>query len=151
VIIIHVNTVLLGYIEDMANSRSIPHLTRLSRRVYANATQEALGMNLKQVSMLVALRDQGELPQTTLCDMMRLTQNTVVTWLNELEDAGYVSRIRDPQDRRKHNVGLTPKGEAALERAETELRRLEDDVLSGLNADERMQLRRLMAKALEAL
>lgn len=135
----------------MAISRSIPHLTRLSRRVNAAATVELLGMNLKQVSMLVALRDQGELPQTTLCDTMKLTQNTVVTWLNELEDAGYVARIRDPQDRRKHNVALTEKGSAALERAETELRRLEDEVLSGLTADERGQLRRLMAKALEAL
>jgi len=107
-------------------------------------------MNLKQVSMLAALRDQGELPQITLCDMMRTTQNTVVTWLNELEDAGYVSRMRDSADRRKHNVALTPKGIAALERAETELRRLEDEVLSGLNADERTQLRRLLAKALES-
>ena len=106
-------------------------------------------MNLKQVMMLASLRDQGELPQTTLCDMMRTTQNTVVTWLNELEDAGYVSRVRDPDDRRKHNVALTDKGSAALEKAETELRRLEDEVLSGLSADERTQLRRLLAKALE--
>src|ERR1041385_7508475 len=138
-------------LETVATSRTIPHLTRLSRRVYANATQETLGMNLKQVSMLAALRDQGELPQTTLCDMMRLTQNTVVTWLNELEDAGYVARIRDPEDRRKHNVALTEKGSSALERAETELRRLEDEVLSGLSADERTQLRRLLAKAVDTL
>jgi DNA-binding MarR family transcriptional regulator len=135
----------------VATSRTIPHLTRLSRRVNANATEELLGMGLKQVYMLASLRDQGELPQTTLCDMMRLTQNTVVTWLNELEDAGYIARIRDPQDRRKHNVALTEKGSAALERAETELRRLEDEVLSGLNADERTQVRKLLAKALDSL
>ncbi len=107
-------------------------------------------MHLKQVSMLAALRDQGELPQNTLTGMMKLTQNTVVTWLNELEDTGYVARIRDPDDRRKHNVEITEKGRLALERAETELRRLEDEVLTGLNADERGQLRRLMAKALDA-
>lgn len=133
----------------VANQKSIPHLTRLSRRVYAGATVELIGMNLKQVAMLVALRDQGDLPQTTLCDMMKLTQNTVVTWLNELEDAGYVERQRDPDDRRKHNVALTPKGADALERAETELRKLEDEVLAGLSADERTQLRKLLAKALE--
>jgi DNA-binding MarR family transcriptional regulator len=126
-------------------------LSRLTRRVNAKATQEMMGMNLKQVYMLATLRDQGELPQTTLCDMMRLTQNTVVTWLNELEDAGYVARIRDPEDRRKHNVALTEKGATALERAETELRRLEDEALSGLSADERGQLRKLLAKALDAL
>jgi DNA-binding MarR family transcriptional regulator len=135
----------------VASSRTVPHLTRLSRRVYANATEELLGMNLKQVTMLAALRDQGELPQTLLCDMMRLTQNTVVTWLNELEDAGYVSRIRDPDDRRKHNVALTEQGSTALERAETELRRLEDEVLAGLTADERTQLRKLLARALDTL
>ena len=108
-------------------------------------------MNLKQVGMLVMLRDQGELPQTLLCDMMRTTQNTVVTWLNELEEQGRVTRLRDPEDRRKHNVAITEAGVAALERAETELRRLEDEVLAGLSADERTQLRRLMAKALDAL
>src|SRR4051812_31388666 len=113
------------------------------------ATQELLGMNLKQVAMLASLRDEGELPQTTLCDMMRTTQNTVVTWLNELEDSGYVQRVRDPDDRRKHNVALTEKGASALEKAETELRRLEDETLTGLSADERTQLRRLLAKALD--
>ena len=146
-----VKIVKTSYTTSVAISRTVPHLTRLSRRVYAAATPELLGIGLKQVTMLAALRDQGELPQNTLCDMMRMTQNTVVTWLNELEDAGFVSRIRDAEDRRKHNVALTEKGAAALERAETELRRLEDEALSGLSADERTQLRRLLAKALEAV
>jgi DNA-binding MarR family transcriptional regulator len=119
--------------------------------VNANATPEVIGMNLKQLAMLVQLRDNGDLPQTTLCDAMKLTQNTVVTWLNELEDRGYIARMRDPDDRRKHNVTLTEAGEKALERAETELRRLEDEALSGLTADERTQLRKLMTKALDAL
>src|SRR6187549_253092 len=107
VIIMDVKTVQPSYSAVVATSRSIPHLTRLTRRVYASATQELLGMNLKQVAMLAQLRDQGELPQITLCDMMRTSQNTVVTWLNELEEQGFVSRIRDPNDRRKHNVALT--------------------------------------------
>ena len=145
-----VKIVMTSYSNSVAISRTVPHLTLLSRRVYAAATLELLGINLKQVTMLAALRDQGELPQNTLCDMMRMTQNTVVTWLNELEEAGYVSRVRDPDDRRKHNVALTSLGAVVLERAETELRRLEDETLSGLTADERTQLRRLLAKALDA-
>ena len=145
-----VKIVMTSYSNDVAISRTVPHLTLLSRRVYAGATPELLGINLKQVSMLAALRDQGELPQTLLCDMMGTTQNTVVTWLNELEDRGLVARLRDPDDRRKHNVTITATGVTALERAETELRRLEDEVLAGLSTDERAQLRRLLAKALEA-
>jgi len=62
----------------------------------------------------------------------------------------YVARLRHPEDRRKHNVAITEKGVAALERAEGELRRLEDEVLAGLSVDERTQLRRLLAKALES-
>lgn len=135
----------------MANARSIPHLTRLSRRVYANATPELLGMNLKQVSMLAALRHQGALPQTELCGAMKTTQNTMVVWLNELEDRGYVTRVRDPDDRRKHNVAITDAGVAALDRADDQLRKLEDEALAGLSGDERAQLRRLLAKALDAL
>jgi MarR family transcriptional regulator, lower aerobic nicotinate degradation pathway regulator len=135
----------------VANSRTIPHLTRLSRRVYAGATPELLGMNLKQASMLAALRHDGALPQTELCGAMKTTQNTMVAWLNELEERGYVTRVRDPDDRRKHNVAITDAGLVALDKADGELRKLEDDALAGLNADERTQLRRLLAKALEAL
>ncbi|WP_394825947.1 MarR family winged helix-turn-helix transcriptional regulator [Pendulispora albinea] len=126
----------------------IPHMTRLVRRVHAKVHEEALGMNSKQVYLLATLEDRGALPQQNLCDTLRTTQNTIVTWLNELEEAGYVERVRDPNDRRKHNVALTRAGHLALERAERELLRLEDEVLAALSADERAQLRKLLAKAL---
>jgi DNA-binding MarR family transcriptional regulator len=134
----------------VATARSIPHLIRLTRRVHANATPELLGMNLKQVSMLAALRHQGALPQTELCGAMKTTQNTMVVWLNELEERGYVARVRDPDDRRKHNVAITDAGIVALDRADDQLRKLEDEALAGLSGDERAQLRRLLAKALDA-
>jgi DNA-binding MarR family transcriptional regulator len=75
----------------------------------------------------------------------------MVVWLNELEERGYVARVRDPDDRRKHNVAITDAGIAALDRADDQLRKLEDEALVGLSSDERAQLRRLLAKALDAL
>jgi DNA-binding MarR family transcriptional regulator len=75
----------------------------------------------------------------------------MVVWLNELEERGYVARVRDPDDRRKHNVAITDAGIAALDRADDQLRKLEDEALVGLSGDERAQLRRLLAKALDAL
>lgn len=106
-------------------------------------------MTLKQLATLASLRDRGELPQQMLCDVLRTSQNTVVMWLNELEQAGFISRVRDAEDRRKHNVAITPAGATALERAELEMRRIEDEVLSRLTGEERAQLRKLLAKALE--
>jgi len=135
----------------MASPRTIPHLTRLTRRVYSQATEAILGMTLKQLATLATLRDRGDLPQQMLCDVLHTTQNTVVAWLNDLEAAGLVARVRDLDDRRKHNVAITSEGASALERAETELRRLEDEALVGLSADERAQLRKLLAKALDAI
>ncbi len=129
---------------------AIPYLTSLSRRVYNLARLEDLGVALKPLATLISLRDRGVLPQQALCDLLHTTQNTVVAWLNELEAAGFIERTRDQEDRRKHNVMVTSLGLAAIERAERELARLEDEVLSALTADERAQLRKLMAKALAA-
>src|SRR5512138_1232875 len=104
--------------------------------MHAIADPEKIGMTLKQLATLASLRDRGELPQQMLCDVLRMSQNTVVVWLNELEDAGFITRARDAEDRRKHNVAITPAGLAALERAEAEVRRCEDETLSALTADE---------------
>jgi DNA-binding MarR family transcriptional regulator len=46
-------------------------------------------------------------------------------------------------------VDLTNEGRAALERAERAQEGLEDQVLAGLNADERATLRSLLQRALE--
>jgi DNA-binding MarR family transcriptional regulator len=129
-------------------SSSTPHFIRLTRRIYASADTERIGVTLKQLATLASLRERGELPQQMLCDVLKTTQNTVVVWLNELEEAGLITRVRDAEDRRKHNVAITPAGVTALERGEVEMRRLEDEALSGLTADERAQLRKLVAKAL---
>lgn len=134
----------------MTSQRSVPHLTRLNRRVYARATVEQLGMTSKQLAVLALLRDTGDLPQQSLCGAMQLSQNTVVAWLNELEAMGLIERVRDADDRRKHNVHITELGRSALDDGESALRRIEDEVLSSLSDQERTQLRNLLAKALEA-
>lgn len=132
----------------MTSQRSVPHLTRIQRRVYARATVEQLGMTSKQLAVLALLRDTGDLPQQSLCGAMQLSQNTVVAWLNELEGMSFIERVRNADDRRKHNVHITDLGRKALEEGEAALRKLEDEVLSGLSEQERTQLRNLLAKAL---
>jgi DNA-binding MarR family transcriptional regulator len=48
-------------------------------------------------------------------------------------------------------IAMSTAADSCCDRSETELRRLEDEVLAGLSVDERTQLRRLLAKALDAL
>ena len=124
-------------------------LTRLSRVVYRRATPELIGVRLKEFVALVYLRESGKATQQKLAETMMLDANNCVILLNGLEEGGLIERTRDPEDRRRHIVEITSKGQRALERAEHELETLEDDVLGNLDAAERDKLRDLLAKALE--
>lgn len=127
---------------------SIGLLTQLSRVVYRRATEEVIGMRLKQLIALDHLRDTDSCLQQGLGQMLMLDPNNCVLLLNDLDDAGYVERRRDPKDRRRHIVEITPAGLTALEEAERKLETLEDEVLGNLSQAERAQLHELLTKAL---
>ncbi len=128
---------------------TISFLTQLSRVVYRRATEDVIGMRLKQLIALDHLRDNTSCLQQGLGQMLMLDPNNCVLLLNELDERGYVERRRDPEDRRRHIVEITPDGLAALAEAERKLETLEDQVLGNLSGSERSQLHDLLAKALE--
>jgi DNA-binding MarR family transcriptional regulator len=126
---------------------SIVLLTRLSRLIYRRVTEDVLGMRLKAYMTLSSLRD-GPVSQSDLCITMHLDPNNCVLMLNDLEDAGHVERRRDPVDRRRHIVEMTPAGHKAMLHAERAMESLEDDVLGALAPEERDVLRGLLDRAL---
>jgi DNA-binding MarR family transcriptional regulator len=128
---------------------SIVLLTRLSRLVYKRATEDVLGMRLKAYVTLSNLRE-GPRSQQDLCIAMHLDPNNCVLMLNDLESEGFVERRRDPADRRRHIVKLTPAGHKAMLAAERAMESLEDDVLGALEPEEREVLRSLLDRALAA-
>jgi DNA-binding MarR family transcriptional regulator len=126
---------------------SIVSLVRLTKLVYREASEDVLGIKLKAYMTLANLRT-GEVPQQELCISMHMDPNNCVLMLNELENLGYVSRRRDPADRRRHIVGLTGAGREALLRAERAMESLEGEVLGALSPEERDELRTLLNRAL---
>ena len=126
-------------------------LTRLSRLVYRRATEDVIGIRLKQFIALDYLQRQGGSSQQQLGQTLMLDPNNCVILLNDLEEFGYVERRRDPIDRRRHIVEMTDAGRSALEHAEEKLETLEDQVIGNLADGERATLRDLLAKALEAV
>jgi MarR family transcriptional regulator, temperature-dependent positive regulator of motility len=135
--------------HPMVDSGSLVLITRLSIALHRRATEEALGMRLKPFVALTILRDHGSMSQQALGEALQLDPNNVVLLLNDVEAAGFVERRRDPNDRRRHIVELTGSGRKAIERAEGALEDLESEVLRGLSADERGELRRLLQRALD--
>jgi DNA-binding MarR family transcriptional regulator len=125
-------------------------VTRLAKQIYRRSSEELLGMHLRHLMTLSYLRDHDRSPQQELADVLCMDANNVVLLLNELEDLGYVARLRDPGDRRRHLVELTAGGRRALASAERAQETIEDDVLQALDPQERATLWRLLTRALYA-
>src|SRR4051812_20247242 len=110
-------------------------LTRLARIVHRRSDEALLGISLKDLWMLAYLRERSPVTQQTLTGALPLAANGCVLLLNELESRGLVERRRDPPDRRRHLVEITPAGGVALERAEQAQESIEAEVLGALDAD----------------
>jgi DNA-binding MarR family transcriptional regulator len=77
----------------------------------------------RQHYLLGLLHDHGPMGQRELGETMGVDPSILVSLLNPLEVDGFVSRERDPADRRRHVVTLTTAG-----------RRLDDDQRRQLGA-----------------
>jgi DNA-binding MarR family transcriptional regulator len=130
-----------------SSAGSMVLLTRLNRLVYRHATEEALGMRLKQYALLSVLRELESMSQQALGEQMHVDANNLVLLLNDSEASGWLERRRDPTDRRRHIVVLTDAGLEALAHAEEAIEDVEDQVLGPLSAEERATLRNLLQKA----
>jgi DNA-binding MarR family transcriptional regulator len=124
----------------------IHHLERVARRRFEIAI-EPTGLRPRHVQALTILRDQGAMTQGALGDALRLDPANLVGVLNELEQRALLARRRDPTDRRRHIVELSPAGRIALTSAESSLASVQDDILSGLDDDERRTLHALLQRA----
>src|SRR3954447_13215055 len=98
----------------------------------------------RQFHLLGLLHDRGSMTQRELGALMNVDPSILVTLLNPLEADGYLSRKRDPVDRRRHDVTLTPAGDQQLDRAARAQRDAEDDLFASLTAAQRGQLRALL-------
>jgi DNA-binding MarR family transcriptional regulator len=129
---------------------SIGLLMRLMRLIHRRETEDVIGMKLKHFIVLTQVRDfGGTVSQKALGEALNFDANNLVLLLNDIELDDRIKRERDPVDRRRHVVVMTKQGEKDLERAEELLETLEDDLLTGLDADERATLRGLLSQALE--
>jgi DNA-binding MarR family transcriptional regulator len=121
-------------------------LLRLAKVIHKRSTEDRLGIKLKHLMLLSYLRAGAPALQQQLCESLWMDPNNCVLLLNELEDAGYIERRRDPADRRRHMVDLTDEGRTALERAERAQETIGDELLSALSDEEQATLRSLLSR-----
>ena len=77
------------------------------------------GLTTPQVMILKAIEELGDVTVRKISDHVLLSQATVTTILNRLEQRGYIERVRSLVDRRIVNARLTETGHTVLEQAPT--------------------------------
>src|SRR5437868_5774548 len=105
---------------------------------------EPFGIRPRHVAALIELRDRGELSQQSLCGQLHLDPTNLVAILNELEQRGYATRRRDPQDRRRHLVEVSKKGLAVIDKVSEAMDRVEAELLGGLEPADRRRVEGLL-------
>ena len=101
---------------------------------------DAHDLKPRQHYLLGLLHDHGATGQRELGEAMGVDPSVLVTLLNPLEAGGFVSRERDPADRRRHVVTLTAAGRRHFESATRAQREAEDAMFAALDDDQRQQL-----------
>lgn len=124
----------------------IEYLARVARRAY-DSCQAPGCLRPRHMIALSLLHERGALSQQVLGEALSLDPSNVVGLLNELEERGLVTRQRDPADRRRHIVSLSPAGEKELADTGIQLTDIENEVLAALSLAERAQLRDLLVRA----
>ena len=133
--------------EELVSSTSFL-LKRLGFAVKdkAMAAYEHSGLHPYHHAVLAVLDEGSRETQGAIADALGYDRGQLVGLLDELEDRGLVERRRDPADRRRHIVRMTPEGKRSLAKLRALSRRLDDDFLASLDENERAQLHSLVLR-----
>ncbi len=95
---------------------SLRHIIRATD-LQSKRILKVCGLTIPQVMVLRAIETLGDVTVKRIADNVSLSQATVTTILNRLEDRHLVDRVRSQADKRVVNARLTPVGQQTLETA----------------------------------
>jgi MarR family transcriptional regulator, lower aerobic nicotinate degradation pathway regulator len=107
---------------------------------------ERSGVHPYHYAILIALDEGSSETQGAIADALGYDRGQLVGLLDELEEQGLVERKRDPNDRRRQSVRITPDGRKMLKKLRALARQLDDAFLDPLDEAERAQLHELLLR-----
>ena len=123
-------------------------LKRLGWRIKERAHEEfePTGLSPQHHAVLSLLDERSCNAQGAIADALGYDRSQLVGLLDELEEHGLIARKRDPDDRRRHLVKLTPAGSEALGELRVISKSIEKEFLAPLSAEERRTLHALLQR-----
>jgi DNA-binding MarR family transcriptional regulator len=127
-------------------------LFRLWRANHTRAAEVlgSVGLTTALFALLNVINAREGAIQQELGSALGIDRSTMVSLIDELESAGLASRRPSAKDRRAREIAITPKGRRLLKRARGLIAQAENEVLGGLNAEERRVLEALLRRALDS-
>ncbi len=134
-----------GLPEELVQSTTFL-LKRLGFRAKEQALEayEETGLGPYHHAVLAVLAEAPPETQGEIADALGYDRGQLVGILDELEEQGLVERRRDPNDRRRHTVRVTPEGTRVHAELRALAERLEADFLADLNDEQRAELHELL-------
>ena len=105
---------------------------------------EKTGLHPYHYAVLAVLDEGSRETQGAIADALNYDRGQLVGLLDELEERGLIERKRDPADRRRQSVRMTPEGKSALTKLRALTLKLENDFLANLDVDQRAALHGLL-------
>jgi MarR family transcriptional regulator, temperature-dependent positive regulator of motility len=129
----------------------IRRLHQISVSIFASETGGA-GFDLTpvQYATLAALEEFPGIDQATLAGVIAYDRVTIGGVISRLEARGYLERTVCETDKRARTLRLTERGEALLRTIWPSVRRAQDQILEGLESEEREAFIALLEKLTEA-
>jgi MarR family transcriptional regulator, lower aerobic nicotinate degradation pathway regulator len=137
-------------VVNQPTHRTAALLDYLARRMRlrAESALAPLGLRSRHLVALTVLRGGGgSSTQQALSTTLQIDRTNLVGLLNELEADKLIERRRSSEDRRRHIVELTAAGADLLAKVEVALASVEDEVLGGLDDEQRETLYSLLQQA----
>ena len=106
----------------------------------------AHGLRLWHLTIMAMLDDAGPLSKGELAARLDMNQSDLTRTVTDLDAAGYVECARDPSDRRRIEVALTPAGRCASAQLNTAVSSTEADLLAPLTDEERARFTSLLRR-----
>jgi MarR family transcriptional regulator, lower aerobic nicotinate degradation pathway regulator len=118
-------------------------LSRRAQRLVSEALAQE-GARRPHFTVLTSLHEQGAASQAALGRRLWIDRSDLHAILAELEADGLIARVRDPGDRRRNVVTLTPAGTAARKRLDKRVEEAQRALLEPLSPADRRELVRLL-------
>lgn len=119
-----------------------------SYRALSDSFMDQIEMHRTQAMALCRLFVQDGMIQSDIAQQLSVQGATITDILQRMEEAGLVSRRRDPEDNRLMRVYLTDAGRNKERFIMEQFLKLEDAIFFGFEENERSELRQFLMRAL---